>query len=156
MRMMGESMYLKTKGKPLRVPVKLCKDATKWYAHRLLGSRLYHNIEVELHFTNTDMDDDVYAYCDWNDSNYKARDFTITVRKDLSKKQTLLAIAHEMVHVKQYAKGELYDLLRSRKCKWQGEVYESYNTGYWNLPWEIEAHRREKILYGEFMRQIRG
>jgi hypothetical protein len=149
-------MYLKTKGRPAKTDVKLCKEATKWYAHRLLGTRLYHNVEVELVFTNEDMSSDVYAYCDWNDSNYKARDFTISVRRDLSKKQTLLAIAHEMVHVKQYAKGELYDYVRSRKCKWKGEVFESHLTGYWDLPWEIEAHSLEKILYNEYIQHIRN
>lgn len=149
-------MYLKTSGRPSRVPIKLCKEAVKWYGRQLLGRRLYHNVDIEVEFNNTDLEEDVYAYCDWNDSNYKARDFTITIRRDLGKKQMLLALAHEMVHVKQYAKGELYDLLRTRKCKWRGEIFESQDVSYWNLPWEKEAHSEEKRLYQEFLQAHRG
>ena len=101
-------MYLTTRGKPQRTQMQLVKQAARWYARRLLGNRLNQVVDVELVFTFNDMEGNVHGYCDWNDSSYKARDFTISIRPNLSKKQTLLAIAHEMVHVKQYAKGELY------------------------------------------------
>ena len=148
-------MYLTTRGKPQRTQMQLVKQAVRWYARRLLGNRLNQVVDVELVFTFNDMDGNVHGYCDWNDSSYKARDFTISIRPNLSKKQTLLAIAHEMVHVKQYAKGELYDLTRSRKCKWRGGVVDNFNTSYWDLPWEIEAHELELTLYREFMADMR-
>lgn len=147
-------MYLKSKGKPTKIPLKLCKKAVKHYAQRLLGQRLYHLIELEIHFTSEDVDRDVYAYCDWNDSNIRARDFTITIRPDLNKKQMLLVLAHEMVHVKQYAKGELRDYVRTNKCKWRDEVYDD-RVDYWDTPWEIEAHGREKGLYVSFIKSER-
>lgn len=148
-------MFLLTKGKPTKAPIKLCKKAIKWYALKLLGTRLYKNVTVELIFSKDDMSPDIYAYCDWNDCNHRARNFTITVRPDLNKKQTLLAIAHEMVHVKQYARGELKDYLRTNRCKWKGEFFDE-GLWYWDLPWEIEAHGREKGLYISFIEIMRS
>jgi hypothetical protein len=150
-------MFLSTKGKPANAPLQLCKKALKWYGLKLLGTRLYNIVTINLIFTKEDMGSDIYAYCDWNDSNHRAREFTIAVRPDLSKKQTLLALAHEMVHVKQYARGELKDYLRTNRCKWKGEYYDE-DMWYWELPWEIEAHGREKGLYisfNEIMRSLK-
>jgi|TARA_R110000851_G_scaffold309674_1_gene469211 hypothetical protein len=50
-------------------------------------------------------------------------------------------LAHEMVHAKQYLRGELdgYSL------SWKGAKPRNYK--YVNAPWEKEAHRLEKKLY---------
>ena len=52
-----------------------------------------------------------------------------------------------MVHVKQYAKGELRQLpsTNNEVCKWLGKRYE-WEMHYWDRPWEIDAHGREKGL----------
>jgi hypothetical protein len=55
-------------------------------------------------------------------------------------------IAHEMVHVKQYSKGELVDLSRSNSTRWQNNIIDK-STNYWDLPWEIEAHGKELGLF---------
>lgn len=144
-------MLLKTVGKPNKVPTKLCKDAVKWYGKKLLGERLYHNVEITIDFDDAELGENTYGFCDWNDDNHRARDFTITVHPDLGKRNMLLVLAHEMVHVKQYAKGEMKDYLRARRVKWKGKVYNDKNINYWDLPWEIEAHGREKGLYYRFL-----
>jgi len=56
-----------------------------------------------------------------------------------------------MVHVKQYAKGELKDYVRMNKTKWRDEIIESDELDYWDQPWEIEAHGRERGLYFRFL-----
>jgi hypothetical protein len=149
-------MLLRTAGKPNKVPMKLCKDAAKWFARRLLGERLYHNVEVKLVFNSKELGSNIYGYCDWNDDNHKARDFTITIDPNLGKRNMLLVIAHEMVHVKQYAKGELKDFVRVSKVKWQGKVYDDNEIDYWEQPWEIEAHGREKGLYYKFLNSLKA
>lgn len=148
-------MLLKTSGKPKKVPIKLCKEAIKWYGKHLLGNRLYHNIEITIEFDDSDLNKNVYGYCDWNDTNDRARDFTITINPNLGKRNMLLVLAHEMVHVKQYAKGELKDFVRVKRVKWKGKVYNEENLDYWECPWEIEAHGREKGLYFKFTDYIR-
>lgn len=144
-------MYLKTIGKPAKVPIKLCKQAVRWYAKHLLGERLYHNVEVIIDFTEKDMATTLFGYCDWNDTNDRARDFTITINPKLGKRNMLLVLAHEMVHVKQYAKGEMKDYIRMNKVKWKGKVYNEDEIDYWEHPWEIDAHGREKGLYYKFL-----
>ena len=144
-------MLLKTVGKPKKVPLKLCKDAVKCYGKTLLGERLYHKVEVTIEFKSEDLGKDVYGYCDWNDENFKSRDFTITVDPTLGKRNMLLVLAHEMVHVKQYAKGEMRDYVRMNKVRFKGKVYNDKKMSYWDFPWEIEAHGREKGLYYRFL-----
>ena len=148
-------MYLKTVGKPSKVPVKLCKDAMKFYGKLLLGS-IYHRVSVTLEFDSSLSKTNAYAYCDWDDVNHKSREFTITVDPKLGKRNMLLALAHEMVHVKQYAKGEMKDYVRSSRIKWQNQIIESKDINYWDLPWEIEAHGREKGLYIMFIEYSKG
>jgi hypothetical protein len=148
-------MLLKTAGKPKKVPIKLCKDAVKWYGRYLLGNRLYHKVEILIEFDNSELNRNVYGFCDWNDNNDRAREFTITINPNLGKRNMLLVLAHEMVHVKQYAKGELKDFVRVKRVKWKGKVYNEEKLDYWECPWEIEAHGREKGLYFKFTDYIR-
>jgi hypothetical protein len=64
-------------------------------------------------------------------------------------RRTLEVLAHEMVHVKQYARGELYVGAYSGKHRWQGK-WVSDNINYWDAPWEIEAHGRESGLFIQY------
>ena len=149
-------MYLEVSGKPSRTDVKLCKDAVKFFGKVLLGETLYRKVCVRIEFKKFKPDSNDFAYCEWDFDNYRARDFTITVNKQLSKKQMMLALAHEMVHVKQYAKGELKDYLRVNKSKFKGVKYDWDEIDYWEYPWEIEAHGRERELYGRFLKKLRA
>jgi len=55
-------------------------------------------------------------------------------------------VCHEMVHVKQYARGELYESSAQNKHRWQGK-WINKDPDYWDQPWEIEAHGRETGLF---------
>lgn len=149
-------MYLNTIGRPSKVNLKLCKEALKFYGKQLLGEILYHRVGVTLHFDKSLSRKNEYAFCEWEDNNHRAKEFTITVDPALGKRNMLLALAHEMVHVKQYAKGELKDYARSNKCKWKSEIIDPAVVDYWDFPWEIEAHGREKGLYIRFMNSGKG
>lgn len=64
-------------------------------------------------------------------------------RKNL--KEVGLTLAHEMVHVKQLAKGTL----KTRKTGsyiWAGKRY-SKKTEYLSMPWEIEAFSKQELLF---------
>jgi len=50
-------------------------------------------------------------------------------------------IVHEMVHIKQFLKGELDE----QGIRWYGELYD--NVPYSKQPWEIEAYGREDELF---------
>jgi len=149
-------MYLKTIGKPFKVELKLCKDALKFYGHHLLGENLYHKVRVTLHFDKSLTKKNEYALCEWEDNNHRAKEFKITIDPSLGKRNMLLALAHEMVHVKQYAKGELRDYLKTTKSRWKSEIIDPEEVDYWDHPWEIEAHGREKGLYVRYIQHERG
>jgi hypothetical protein len=148
-------MYLKTVGKPSKVSTKLCKEAVKYYGRHLLGNNLYHKLSIEILFDKALIDTNEYAYCDWQDDSYRAKEFVIGIDPNLGKRNMLLALAHEMVHVKQYAKGEMKDYARVNKIKFRGQIIEDNTMDYWDLPWEIEAHGRERGLYYRFIESIR-
>jgi hypothetical protein len=58
-----------------------------------------------------------------------------------------------MVHVKQYAKGELKFHERGNMVTFQREQY--HGDEYWESLWEIEAYGREVGLYQKFKPTLR-
>jgi hypothetical protein len=141
-------MKIRTKGMPDNISRSLCKEALRFYGKELLGDRLVKNINVYLVFEKLPFI--VNALCHWEDDNHKCRNFIIIVNKKLNKKTTLISLAHEMVHVKQYARKQLKDYLRSHKVKWGNRVYNLNNVDYWKSPWEKEAYKKDHILYESF------
>jgi hypothetical protein len=149
-------MYIRSSGSPTNVPLKVCKQALNFYAEFLLGSRLSSNISIKLKFNDKNLGKDLYGFCDWNCDKVLPRNFIISVQPNLSKKMTLIILAHEMVHVKQYAKGELKNMVRSNMVKYLGELYDDEKISYWMHPWEKEARNNESVLYKEFKRSLKS
>lgn len=147
-------MYLKATGKPSKLKIKLCKEALRFYGKMLLSENMYHKISINICFEKLKLKEGI-AFCEWDDKNHRPKDFIITVHNNLSKRETLLALAHEMVHVKQYANGELKDFMRVNKVRWKNEVIDQDEMNYWDYPWEIESHGREKGLYVRFIEKMR-
>lgn len=62
------------------------------------------------------------------------------------KEELATVLAHEMVHVKQYAKGQLVQKIRKNKPAqflWLGKACKK---SYYERPWELEAFGRQQIL----------
>lgn len=144
-------MQIRTKGIPDNVTRSLCKEALKFYANLLLGKRLSKNINVFLVFEK--LPNQINALCQWEDDNHNCRSFIILVNKTLNKKTMLITLAHEMVHVKQYAKGELKDYLRNDTVRWKKKLFSLDEVDYWSSPWEVEAYTEDKILYEAFKKR---
>jgi len=79
-----------------------------------------------------------YGFCLSNTYN----EFELEIHKGMRLRRLLETVAHEMVHVKQYARKEL-----QQDSVWQGKTYNPEKVDYWDLPWEIEAHGREVGLF---------
>lgn len=76
------------------------------------------------------------------------REFVIEVDSRIEGSDFITALTHEMVHVKQYARGETKDINLFTKS-WKGEEYISlYNTidQYKAFPWEKEAYELQEVL----------
>lgn len=100
------------------------------------------------------MKEGIFADCMDNDPfNKLPREFEIRIDNCLDNTIFLRTILHEMVHVKQYAKGEMRDLVRvsSRTVKFRDEKILTDKMQYWDYPWEIEAHGREHGLMIQFV-----
>lgn len=121
------------------------KFATAFFAQYLMGEKLAKNLDIEVRFENQGKLAE--GHCVPLDAERRPRSFEIGVNPKLRRYKMLQCIAHEMVHVKQYAKGELSNELIT--AKWQGKTYKITNSieDYLNWPWEVEAYGRDRSLY---------
>ena len=75
------------------------------------------------------------------------REVELEIDSRLTLRTMLETVAHEMVHVKQYARREMNDFaFKEVHYKWKGKLVPE-STDYWDLPWEIEANGREVGLF---------
>ena len=81
---------------------------------------------------------DAVGWCMMEDDN---REFTIDVHNKLTLKDFVTTICHEMVHVKQYVRKELFSEVNFYKTREE----------YLNLPWEVEAYEKQEILYKKWL-----
>lgn len=127
----------------------LLADLANWSGHKLMGGRLSRHITVTIHVISKKeyLKNCVYAITEVSDDDdrKKPRDFVITMTSRFGTLRSLIILAHEMVHVKQFAKGELDWCDRRNTELWKGRVVKD-TLEYWDFPHEIEAHGREKGL----------
>lgn len=120
------------------------KRATVFYANQLFSKKLKENLQVKIKFDKnlkTWGEAEVEGH---NDSN-KPREFNITINPGIGARCILETLAHEMVHIKQYALMEINESL----TRWRGTVVPE-ETDYWFQPWEVEAHGLEGGLFTLF------
>jgi len=61
----------------------------------------------------------------------------------LDLERLIIALAHEMVHVKQYARGQITHGKNLNSRFWMGKKFRGH---YYDLPWEVEAFSKERVL----------
>lgn len=126
----------------------LSTSIARYTAKQLMSKRLMQNLEVNIKLVPRLLEkEEVYGDSTWEDNNWRPREFTIQADSKLKLRRLLETIAHEMVHVKQFAKGEMVDVVRANKIRWQGQYFDDKDAEYYDQPWEIEAHGREVGLF---------
>lgn len=118
-------------------------EAIEFYSRELMHPNLSRNLGITLRLKGMK---NCYGECStsWHNKQGKARKFSMTINP--KEEDPLFTLAHEMYHVKQFAKGELSDCLtfwKSRKI--------SEDTPYRKQPWEVEAFNNDYQLYRKFM-----
>lgn len=63
-------------------------------------------------------------------------------------------VAHEMVHAKQWAKGQVKQLQGRRGKTTYTWLGKEVDCGYYDAPWELEAFSREHLLVAKLARAI--
>ena len=110
------------------------------YCMKVLLNR-FRTLEIEVKIKN--IKDDAVGYCMMGDTN---REFEIEIQKGMTIKELVTTVCHEMVHVKQYARKEMTDVLTtSGKAHWKGKLVHP-DTKYYELPWEKEAYKMQDNL----------
>lgn len=138
------------------------KNEVKDFVCRVLeliaGKRLTNNLDVTVKFAK--LSDDVAGYTEWVDNNIRPREFVIAISNKLSRRKQFKTMAHELVHVKQFAKGELVERLKpTQSLVWKkdkpltisrNEEEKQTMASYLLLPWEIEANGMEEALVTKY------
>ena len=118
------------------------------FCTKKLMPRMHLDITVKL----KDIGKDAYGYCLSDDEDSRPdrpRCFELEIQKKLPLRKLLETIAHEMVHVKQYARGELYQSGITGLHRWKGQWIKK-DPDYWDCPWEWEAMGRETALFIQY------
>lgn len=122
--------------------------ASQFYAEQLFTKRLLRHIVVTVKF-NKHLDAFGYTNVEKRNTKGAAREFLIELHPYISGKEILKTLAHEFVHIKQYADGDLNE----EQTQWQGEPIDSDSMDYYELPFEIEAFGKEVGLFTNFAKK---
>ena len=127
------------------------KSGAEFYAEVLLGKRMTKYIYVDLKLTkDLKKKEKAYGFCYPIDDNLnRPREFQIELDASMrhNLEQILTWLAHEMVHLKQFVRGELCDYETGR-VQWKSRSFGKVH--YDDQPWEKEAYRLEDELYEMF------
>jgi hypothetical protein len=121
-------------------------DAVEFYSESLFSNKMLEsdlNIKVKFNDKLT-----VYGYASiigYNKSK-KARKFLIELHPGIGSRRILETLAHEMVHVKQFA----YNETNEKLSRWQGTKINPEQVDYFDHPWEIEAYGKEVGLFTKY------
>ena len=141
-----------------RYTIALLKEAAEFYADLLFDPRMERNIILDIDLKRKMP---VQGECVNEDGTRNPRWFTVNLR-DQPEDDIIETLAHEMVHVKQYAKNELsIGSIAARGsgrvtiARWMGEEWRPRGKAhpYFDCPWEVEAFGRSVGLYDRFLRR---
>jgi hypothetical protein len=128
--------------------------AAQYFAHLLMGKRLSKAITLTIVNKNS-IKGFLGTAIPTDDNTDMPREFEIEIDATKGMRTQLKTLAHEMVHVKQYARLEIRDLVSRPATRWQNKYFEEGAVSYWDEPWEIEAYGREIGLYARLRHHVK-
>ena len=141
-------IHVKGSNKAVR---KLVEIAAWYYAEKLMGKRLINNLEININLKRSLYEKDkTEGTAIWEDESYRPKEFTIELDCSAKVRNILTTLAHEMVHIKQWAKGEMYEYAIPGKVRFMKTKYDMNDLDYWDFPWEIEAFGKQLGLFVRF------
>lgn len=142
-------MEVNITGRPRNITKKETREVLEWIARELRVNHYKTPLSININFKKDLKKKTGYkGSAIWDDDNHRPKQFTVEIDAGISYRLSVTTLIHEMVHVKQYAKGQLKDLLRNFSLKrWGTKLIDEEKIAYKQLPWEKEAYRLEKIYY---------
>lgn len=133
----------------------LVKEAAVYYLDVLLGRQEAAWVDVDVSlvkglFEKEGCKADVDCLTE-DDDDDTVLNFALQIDSAMNMAAILLALAHECVHIKQYAKQELKETGNWNISIFRGETYDLKKVKYFDAPWEIEAYGREDGLLYQFV-----
>lgn len=135
--------------------LKKLKSLSNFVLKKFFTEYMRSKLEIDVYFKkDLFKNNNTYGNCIWEDTHRNAREFTIQIDPHQKISLLLNTLAHELVHVKQWAKGEYYELCsRPKVYKFNGKYVDTAKVDYWDTPWEIEAHGRAIGLVVQWTRK---
>jgi len=136
-----------------RAQKKYIIEFCEWLAIRLIDPEKIDDLVFEIHVRK--MKEDEVGYKGFVQSYLDEIDeyslFEIDLDKDNCKKETLITLAHEMIHVKQMINRELIIEHKNgaNVTLWRGQNHNS--TEYIDQPWEHEANNMQEELVKQYL-----
>lgn len=124
------------------------RTACRFFLQELLHPKTIENLVIHIKMFKR-MDEKGFTI--WLDKPDKPRAFDIALSPKYKRKTTLLTLAHECVHVYQFATGLLKDQTTRSNMRWAKKELDHEKIDYYDAPWEIEAYGREWGLYQKYM-----
>ena len=141
-------IHVKGSNKSVR---KLVEIAAWYYAEKLMGKRIIANLEININLKrNFIRDTGCEGTAIWEDENIWPKEFLIELDSGVKLRNLLITLAHEMVHVKQWAKNEMYEYMKLDEVRFNKTKFNMSDINYWDYPWEIEAFGRQLGLFVRF------
>ena len=141
-------IHVKGSNKAVR---KLVEIAAWYYAEKLMGKRTIANLEININLKKDLMSkDNNEGTATWEDENIFPKEFLIELDVGVKIRNLLITLAHEMVHVKQWAKNEMYEYSKLDEVRFNKTKFNMAEIDYWDYPWEIEAFGRQLGLFVRF------
>lgn len=133
------------------------KAASAWMISLIIPPRIQSNIKVKISFSNNlKRREGIYGDCCWTDRNHKPRHFDCRLDNKQCSNDLFLTLAHECIHLKQWATGELFDYARDVNIsRWRNKRISFGDKIYDQLPWEIEAYKLDYPLLCAWRRSLR-
>jgi hypothetical protein len=126
---------------------KVYRQALEFYASRLFSPQLSRYIGVSVRFRNFTGGFHGHVLIEDYNGAGVPRSFTIELNRGDSEKETLITLAHELIHCYQYAMKQLNEEM----SVWHGKKVNADKIPYDEQPWEIEAETVGIILYESFI-----
>jgi hypothetical protein len=132
-------------------------SALSYYANKLFTETELKDLTIYVNFDKSLSKEKTDGYCECIEAGENPRIFSIglgTSRQVCIEK----VLAHELVHIKQYARNELKELPEEdSSVLWRNEKHIANNEDedvYFDSPWEIEAYGREVGLYSRYVKYL--
>jgi len=131
----------------------LLERAGKFYLNALLPGRLAGRLRVYMTCAYSPSGDDRLAVCSFLDDCYRPREYEICFLDFYTLEEMLVLLAHECVHVAQYATGRMRTYKNPSRRSFRGCSYDTNLIDYRDLPWEVEAYDLEGALYAQYVKK---